>query len=85
MHLPKDTGNKIGQRLADAYARFAQGNFFVVKGVQNFMAERDLFLAHRHAVPGQNLSENLFGHAVGFRIACRIGLHRFYTSVFHPV
>ena len=49
------------------------------------MAERDLFLAHRHTVPGQNLPENLFGYAVGFRIACRIGLHRFYTSVFHPV
>ena len=48
------------------------------------MAERDLFLAHRHAVPGQNLPENLFSHTVGFRIACRIGLHRFCTSVFIP-
>lgn len=45
------------------------------------MAKRDLFLPYRHAVPGQNLPENLFGYAVGFRIACRIGLH-WFTPLF---
>ncbi|MFR1514778.1 MAG: hypothetical protein ACLSUC_09700 [Subdoligranulum sp.] len=44
------------------------------------MAKRDLFLAHRHTAPGQNVPENLFGYVVGFRIARWIGLH--FTPLF---
>ena len=45
------------------------------------MAKRDLFLAHRHAVLGQNVPENFLGHTVGFRIARWIGLH-WFTPLF---
>ena len=30
IHLPKNTGYKVSQRLAGAYACFAQGNFLII-------------------------------------------------------